>query len=272
MMQENAPNVELSADGDVSLSVITVVRNDAERLDKTIRSMEKFYGDNRFEHIVIDGNSADHTKEILLGSNRYPNFRYFSEEDRGIYDAMNKGILLASGRFLLFLNCGDRIAASPDQIHRWLCTKAMMGMADIICFNSLLDYGDYEIKLSPYIGTLYKMPTSHQAMVFSRKLLCTHPYDIRYRIAADFDLFLKVDRAHVLVCQDTHPLTVVEAKGVASENPVLSYSEYLEIASENLRGVTRWLALARIGSKAAVIIVLKKILPDNWLRALRRYI
>ena len=98
----------------------------------------------------------------------------------------------------------------------------------------------------------------------------THLYDTRYRIAADFNLYLSANAARVLVLTGSEPLTDIEAVGVASENPWQSYKEYLQIAAEKLHGSTKWMALARIGCKAAAVILLKKTLPKGWLNALGR--
>lgn len=255
---------------EVLLSIITVVRNDAQRLLKTIDSLAKFYDDVRFEHIVIDGKSTDQTLDLLQKNSQQKNFQYLSEPDNGIYDGMNKGAGLASGRFLLFLNCGDRMAISPDRIDALLRPVAQADGADIVCFCSRLCCGDHVSILKPRTGRLHKMPTSHQAMVFSKEFMRTRLYDTRYRIAADFNLYLSANAKRILVFKGSEPLTDIEAVGVASENPWQSYREYLQIAAEKLHGLTKWMVMARIGCKAAVVLVLKKSLPKAWLNALRR--
>jgi putative colanic acid biosynthesis glycosyltransferase len=262
---------DMVANQEVLLSIITVVRNDAQRLEKTIDSLFKFYGDERFEHVVIDGKSSDRTLDLLQKNSQHKNFQYLSEPDNGIYDGMNKGSGLASGRFLLFLNCGDRMATSPDQIDELLRPVAQADEADIVCFCSMLNHKAHVSVLRPQSGRRHKMPTSHQAMVFSKKFMRTHLYDTRYRIAADFNLYLSANAERVLVFTGSEPLTDIEAVGVASENPWQSYKEYLQIAAEKLHGSTKWFVLARIGCKAVAVILLKKTLPKAWLDALGRY-
>ena len=267
---ESAPAQLALADQDILLSIITVVRNDALRLVKTIDSLIGFYDDERFEHIVIDGKSNDETMDVLRRTSHHKNFRYLSEADNGIYDGMNKGVVRASGRFLLFLNCGDRMAIAPDLIYANLRSVAQADVADIICFCSRVYRGAELTVLTPRPGRLYKMPTSHQAMVFSKKFMLINLYDTRFRIAADFNLYLSADSERVLVTSGSEPLTDIEAMGVASENPWQSYSEYLQIAAEKLHGLTKWWALARIGSRAVAVTLFKKLLPKGWLNALRR--
>lgn len=92
------------------VSVITVVRNDKEHIESTIKSL--FAQDYpNIEYIVIDGASTDGTYEIL---NRYRDRIdiLISEPDNGIYDAMNKGVMLAKGDYVGFLNSGDEYANS----------------------------------------------------------------------------------------------------------------------------------------------------------------
>jgi putative colanic acid biosynthesis glycosyltransferase len=256
---------------DVTLSIITVARNDHRRLAVTIRSIERLYGDHRYEHIVIDGNSIDGTQKCLEQYDRHINFRFLSESDNGIYDAMNKGARLATGHFLLFLNCGDRMLAYPDQLDRWLRPFKVEKNADIVCFDILECDGVRENKLQPDFAWPYRMPTSHQAMIFEAEFIRNQPYDTRYKIAADFGVYLKADRARVLIASECGFLTAVEAKGVASEHPLRSYMEYLKVISNDLHGAVKWLAMVRVGGKAILVILAKWILPASWLALLHKY-
>jgi glycosyltransferase involved in cell wall biosynthesis len=86
-------------------SIITVVYNAKDALEKTVESLRSQTCSN-YEHIIVDGGSSDGTTEYIK-SLEYNNIKYISEKDNGIYDAMNKGIGLASGEYLLFLNAAD---------------------------------------------------------------------------------------------------------------------------------------------------------------------
>ena len=90
------------------LSIITVNLNNKEGLHKTLISVfNQEYND--YEYIVIDGGSKDNSKEILIEFSKatLKDFKWISEPDSGIFEAMNKGIRLATGEYLLFLNSGD---------------------------------------------------------------------------------------------------------------------------------------------------------------------
>lgn len=92
------------------VSIITVCFNSEKHLEQTIRSvLAQTY--ELVEYILIDGKSTDRTLDIIQRyAQRHPNrIRYRSEPDRGIYDAMNKGLALATGEYVWFLNAGDEL-------------------------------------------------------------------------------------------------------------------------------------------------------------------
>ena len=95
----------------IKISIITVTFNAETTLKITLDSVRKQSYKN-YELIIIDGNSRDNTKSIIEDNKDIINY-YISEKDNGIYDAMNKGIVAATGDFCVFLNAGDAFA-SPD--------------------------------------------------------------------------------------------------------------------------------------------------------------
>ena len=140
------------------LSIITVNYNDAIGLEKTIKSVQsQTYRD--FEHIIIDGNSNDGSKEIIKKHKN--SFSYWvSKSDSGIYNAMNKGINVAKGEYLLFLNSGD-----------WLYDNEVLGK--FVKFNPIEDivYGDSQFINPNGNSYLKKMPDNlHGMMIFHRTL------------------------------------------------------------------------------------------------------
>ena len=88
------------------LSIITINRNDAQGLEKTLESIWKKQSFKDFEHIIIDGASTDNSINIIKKYASHLSY-WVSEPDKGIYNAMNKGIIKAKGNYLLFLNSGD---------------------------------------------------------------------------------------------------------------------------------------------------------------------
>jgi hypothetical protein len=106
-------------------------------------------------------------------------------------------------------------------------------------------------------------------MVFSRGFLIHNPYQIAYRVAGDYDLYLRAKRVAIITTADSRPLTGIEVDGVASGSPMTSYREYLAIAHDHLRGHVRIASLIRISVRALIIITLKKFIPRRWFHLLR---
>ena len=141
-----------------------------------------------FEHLIIDGNSNDGTRERLAAI-KDPRVRSYSEPDQGVYDAMNKGIELARGRYLLFLGAGDRLLPGVlQQISRRLPD----GDATLIYGNALMG-GNRDI----YDGRFSKLKLCcrnicHQAIFFGRDVFtAVGKFDLKYPVLADHAFNLK---------------------------------------------------------------------------------
>jgi glycosyltransferase involved in cell wall biosynthesis len=91
------------------ISIITITFQAEEYIAKTLESIESQGLRDDFEYIIVDGNSRDQTMSIIQHASIKPDF-LISENDQGIYDAMNKGLSKASGEYVLFMNAGDQFA------------------------------------------------------------------------------------------------------------------------------------------------------------------
>lgn len=178
------------------LSVITVAWKNLAGVEKTWQSLAHLakVSGITFEWIVIDGGSNDGTAEFLENLNGQYNLRYVSEKDNGIYDAMNKGIDMAQGRYALFLNSGDIFHQDIAQVAHQL---AAVPSADnsMIIGDALLDFGDGKkierrAKQGWYI--YHSLPASHQAIFFPLTGLKKHPYDLQYKVSSDYALAAKM--------------------------------------------------------------------------------
>ncbi len=172
------------------LSVITVAFRNHDGVVKTWQSLAHLAREKgiEFEWIVVDGGSADGTAEFLENLNGEYNLRYISEKDRGIYDAMNKGITLAQGKFAIFLNSGDIFHADVGQFVRQLADKKENAM---YIGDALLDFGDgTKVRRSAKRGwyIYHSLPASHQAIFFPLMGLKNYPYDLQYRVSSDYAL------------------------------------------------------------------------------------
>ncbi|MDA1332501.1 MAG: glycosyltransferase [Proteobacteria bacterium] len=253
------------------LSIITVCRNDVLRLKKTIISLGAFYGDERFEHLVVDGSSTDNTRHLVEPFIAETNFKYHVVTDCGIFDAMNLGISYSRSPLLLFLNCGDTVIGSPDEFYAAFCklTRQNNSEPDIACFPIRQVVGDVFKTLVPKTSSRHKMPTSHQGMIFGKQFILRNRYETIYKIAGDYDLYLRAERITVLGAEICQSLVAVEAEGYASAHPVRAYCEYIIIASRRLKGAPKLMAIFLIMARALLVIPIKLFLPSKWILILK---
>ncbi|KFB98260.1 WcaE family colanic acid biosynthesis glycosyltransferase [Trabulsiella guamensis ATCC 49490] len=172
------------------LSIITVAFRNYDGVVKTKASLAHLARetDLDFEWIVVDGGSTDGTAEYLENLNGEYNLRYVSERDNGLYDAMNKGIAMAQGKFAIFLNSGDVFHEDIGHFVRQLADKKEDAM---YIGDALLDFGDgTKIRRGAKPGwyIYHSLPASHQAIFFPVTGLKNHPYDLQYRVSSDYAL------------------------------------------------------------------------------------
>ena len=169
-------------------SIITVTYNAAPLLKKTIESVA-CQDNDEFEYIVIDGNSTDDTKNIL---NEYGDClsKVVSEPDKGIYDAMNKGILLAEGEYCMFLNAGD-ILYSNDTLKNAADLIALED-ADVYYADAFyVKTGRPDVYFTPQIEKL-PFRFCHQAMFFKTSIIKQNMYDQKYHLSGDSELVYRL--------------------------------------------------------------------------------
>ena len=172
------------------LSIITVAFRNLDGVVKTHASLAHLAKatDIRFEWIVVDGGSNDGTQEFLENLCGNYHLRFVSEPDNGIYDAMNKGIEMARGKFALFLNSGDIFHPDVAHVVRQLQTQKDDVM---ITGDALLDFGDgHKTKRSAKPGwyIYHSLPASHQAIFFPLAGLKVWHYDLQYKVSSDYAL------------------------------------------------------------------------------------
>lgn len=216
------------------LSIITVCFRAKDEVCATMENVLK-QSWKHFEYLVIDGSSKDGTVELLeqtapdfLASGI--SFRYVSEPDHGIYDAMNKGVLMAKGEWLLFLNAGDLLA--DGQILEQIFAKP--ADAQILYGDTLCIYQG-NTKLYPALPLnhlTYEMAFCHQSAFIRRELLLKHPYDISYKVCADHQFFLSMYLKKKEFDYHAVPISVYEIAGYSDKNKLLSHKEKQRMQKE----------------------------------------
>lgn len=179
--------------GQPILSVITIVYNNVKDIERTVLSVVNQTYRN-IEYIIVDGLSDDGTLDVV---HKYENriARIISEKDEGIYDAMNKGLAVAKGDYVIFMNSGDEffdvgtvaaVFASADNADVYYGETEMIGDNG----QSLGQRRHKAPKKFTWRSFKYGMSVSHQAIYIKRSL--TEPYDRQYQLSADIDWILRI--------------------------------------------------------------------------------
>ncbi len=254
------------------ITVITVVRNAEKTLEQTMLSVLNQRYSN-IEYIILDGVSTDKSLDIIrkydyiIKGGKFSNidFIWKSEADKGIYDAMNKGIDMATGEWVNFMNAGDSFYTKHT-------IKDFLSLSDE---NSFLVYGDMQWVLS--IGKYLKkasplsidnyMPTSHQAFFVKTALLQKMHFDVNYKICADrlfFYTAYKLGYKYQYI-----PLTVCNyeyEEGLSATNPLIVLSEMGQI--QGINKTLKWkiqhlLSILRFRIKTIVLYLLPNKIVRN---------
>ena len=210
-------------------SIITINLNNEIGLSSTIKSVIKQRFDN-FEYIIIDGKSKDRSLEIANSYKHNINI-LISENDKGIYDAMNKGIARSTGNYLIFLNSGDLF---NDQdvlynVHKYLSSN----------FCSIL-YGNHSVSVNNLnysrkakkLKYIYKGSiASHQSMFFNKFIFDKKIYNLNYKYASDYDLF------YFILVNDKNNIKYINLQvsnilknGLSESNSIKTYFEFYKIS------------------------------------------
>ncbi|MDE6460523.1 MAG: glycosyltransferase [Paramuribaculum sp.] len=170
------------------ISVVTVTFNSAATLEETILSVINQTYDN-IEYIIIDGGSTDGTVDIIKKYSDRITY-WISEPDKGIYDAMNKGIHVATGDYINFMNSGDKFF--NDSILKKVSDYMVSGEYGVIYGNSISFDGKNRILKVPHPLTCMKTNgcICHQSAFF-KNIPTRLYYDLSFNICADYDLFAR---------------------------------------------------------------------------------
>ena len=225
----------------MTLSIITINLNNAAGLEKTMQSiLEQTCID--FEYVVVDGASNDRSLEVI---ERFANqfgkrLKWVSEPDKGIYNAMNKGIGMASGDYLEFLNSGDSLACD-NVIERMYKALEEHYYPSILYGNMLKDMPDGKIFrdkcfaggdisfLGFYTGTLNHSPVLIRKDIFEKYGL----YDENLRIVSDWKWYLQA-----IILGEEKPVyadidvTLFDMNGISETNKTLDKAERKQVLEQ----------------------------------------
>ena len=227
------------------LSIITINRNDAQGLEKTLESIWKKQSFKDFEHIIIDGASTDNSINIIKKYASHLSY-WVSEPDKGIYNAMNKGIRKASGEYLIFMNSGDRFSAN-DILEKII---PHFNNEDIVYGNAYYELEnrkkyEYKIPSKITIGSLLKEPICHQSAFFRKELFEKYGmYDENNKIASDWTFMMDIFVHHNISQKYINVfISIFEKTGISSTNNNLGVGEQKKYLAENVSEEVQNMAL-----------------------------
>lgn len=207
------------------LSIITINYNNANGLSKTIRSLIK-QTFHEYEYIVIDGGSNDGSKHIIEGNQKYISY-WCSEKDSGIYNAMNKGILKATGEYLLFLNSGDflhdsavledvfPLLSGEDIVYGDLLFRSEEGKDEVFVYPDNLSV-DYFLERS----------LGHPSSFIKRDLFRKDLYSESLKIVSDWEFFIKKIVLEGVTYKHLHrTVSIFDMGGISSQSSDLCNEE-----------------------------------------------
>lgn len=206
------------------LSIITIVYNDYQNIEKTILSVINQTYKN-IEYIIIDGGSSDGTIDVIK---KYENkiSYWISESDKGIYDAMNKGIDQATGKWINFMNAGDTFY--DDSVLSYIFSQNIADIYSIVYGKTLFIY-DTMSQIVMKSNNKY-MPACHQSIFVRTEDMKNNKFDLKYKIAADYNYF------HALFFRNPNYLFVDciiskydAVNGISSKNRNICFKEISNI-------------------------------------------
>lgn len=261
----------------MNLSVVTVCYNAAEDLEQTIESvLNQTYKD--FEYIIIDGNSNDGTYRILENTQKKCQQKgikitIISEPDKGVYDAMNKAIKIASGNWINYINAGDIYFSNT-------CLEDFFNkpFSDNIgyCYGDCIEiykWGELQLSKNKQTQKNHVMPFSHQAAFVRVALMKKNLFNIQYKIVADYDLFYRLKQQGIQ--SEFRPIIICKfdaIHGLSANNPLQLHLERLKIDGINKKYYYPIFVL-KVYMRQGLIQPLKRILPEkltNTIMKIRR--
>ena len=241
------------------LTVITPTLNAAAAAAATHASLKGL--EDWVDWVVQDGASTDGTQQVLQGLQN-PAPQIDTAPDKGLYDAMNRGLARAGGAYVVFVGAGDRLA--PADALRAL--RATLTNGPDLVFGAAQEDGVTACFQKPArpVGSIWRgMPTHHPAMVFRRALVAGLAYDVRFQVAADYAFaWAALDRAKTVVTLQT-PICRCAPAGVSARLAPIGRREQAQIRRDH--GIP-WPVPTAIAAAQAASWALRRTTPQLWQR------
>lgn len=247
------------------ISIVTIVRNNEEGLSQTRRSINS-QSCQDFEWILIDGASTDHTGKLVADILELGEARGVSEPDSGIYDAMNKGLIMSRGTYIVFLNAGDLI--NYDHSLADVCNQIAESDIDVAFFGSIMLTARRSIarraKKPNYLW--HGQPGLHQATFFNRRLHQQIPFNSSFRVCGDYDVLarFKVKSAKMRSFPEIFSVNKFDSISTSGKMKIQLMREALSV-QRNVLGLSPILIAASLILRGINSFIMKSITRlDDW--------
>lgn len=197
----------------MKISIVTITFNNKCGLLRTIESVNK-QTYKYIQHVIVDGSSSDGTDKILNSYRNSSKHDVISEEDRGIYDAMNKGIRMSSGKYIIFMNAGD-VFANDNVINNF--SQFFKQNFGIIYGDSLENANNLYYKKSKDISNISHGMFAHHQSIFYRSDLCAREYNLSYKIGADYEFTASIAINDIQSMYLAEPVCIFEHGGISQK-------------------------------------------------------
>jgi glycosyltransferase involved in cell wall biosynthesis len=252
------------------LTIATVVYNGAAEIENTILSVIPLRNKD-IEYIIIDGNSKDDTLSIIDKYHDHIDF-FLTESDKGIYDAMNKAVKSARGKYIYILNAGDLLLGKTFKM---LFEENLFGGRYDVLYGDVINKQSGILIKSKEINKIkYLLPVCHQGVIVKKELYDKFSFLIKYDIAADYDMLFKSYNFGASFYKINYPLAYYDMQGISTKNSMHVYKQYYNIIFNNNKGFTKIIgALLYTGVhiKYYCYLMINFVLGERFYRKLRSF-
>lgn len=262
------------------VTIITVCYNAEACIEETMKSVcGQDYAN--IEYLVIDGKSKDNTvfliektKSLYVDDTDH-RIIVISEPDTGIYNAMNKGIMLATGTWILFMNAGDTFCTTDTISKVFSRLKEFTDeKIDGVYGDTIRIRGNKRTKVEGHplaeIADGFPLPFCHQSIFVKTSLLRQLKFDERYKQAGDYDFFCRAYLSGANFVHVETPVSNYLMGGISETNNVSHWKEKIEIREKNGLQHFSWWEKRRIIGKYTCRYQIKRIMPRRLLEKIIR--
>lgn len=239
-------------------TVVTVCYDCRQMIESTIKSVN-LQDRSLYEYIIVDGKSQDGTLDVINKFKEHIDL-IISEPDKGIYDAMNKGIANATGKYIIFMNAGDSFF-SADVLQK---VAEQMNQDSDVVFGDKSDVRDgvrYRVKARPFYEHMplhQEMGFNHQCVFVKLDAARKFPFDLKYRLAADYDMIIKIYKDGGRFQQLDMIIANFDLTGASNKNRIIHMYERLCIDYPDRQWLNKIVARYRVG-KYNILMHIKQI-------------